>query len=77
VIINFAVLSNYTFKGFVLNLLGLIKHIIKRRDGRAYIDELSLKLCVEENIVKAGLKYLGSSGMLNYTLSDDEQKLFV
>lgn len=77
VIINFAVLSNYTFKGFVLNLLGLIKHIIKRRDGRAYIDELSLKLCVEENIVKAGLKYLGSSGMLNYTLSDDEQKVYL
>jgi len=36
-----------------------------------------LKLCVEENIVKAGLKYLGSSGMLNYTLSDDEQKVYL
>lgn len=77
VIINFGVLPNYTFKGFVLNLLGLIKHIINKRNGRAYIDELSMKLCVEENIVKAGLKYLGSSGMLNYTLSDDEQKVYL
>ncbi|HHV29264.1 single-stranded-DNA-specific exonuclease RecJ [Acetivibrio mesophilus] len=77
VIINFGILPNYTFKGFVLNLLGLIKHIIKNRDGRAYVDELSMKLCVEESIVKAGLKYLGSSGMLNYTLSEDEEKVYL
>jgi single-stranded-DNA-specific exonuclease len=76
IIINFSILPDYTFKGFVLNLLGLLKHIIKKRGGRALVEEISLKLCVEDNIVKSGLKYLMQSGMINYVLSEDEQSFF-
>ncbi len=76
IIINFSILPDYTFKGFVLNLLGLLKHIIKKRGGRALVEEISLKLCVEDNIVKSCLKYLMQSGMINYVLSEDEQSFF-
>jgi single-stranded-DNA-specific exonuclease len=77
VIINFSVLPDYTFKGFVLSLLGILKHIIKKQGGRAFVEEVSLKLCVEGNIVKSGLKFLMQNGMINYILSEDERSFFV
>lgn len=77
IIINFTILPDYTFKGFIMRLLGLIKHTIKNRDGRTFVEEFSMKLCAEDSIIKAGLKFLMASGMINYTLSDDESKVYV
>ena len=77
IIINFSVLPDYTFKGFVTNLLGLIKYIVTRDNGMAYIESIAIKLGVEESIVKAGLKFLKTAGKINYILSEDDIKVFL
>ncbi|HOA97339.1 MAG TPA: single-stranded-DNA-specific exonuclease RecJ, partial [Acetivibrio saccincola] len=37
----------------------------------------SQKLCVEEGIIKASLKYLKAKGFINYILSEDHSKVFI
>lgn len=76
IIINFTLPPDYSFKGFLINFLGIIKHIINNKEGREYIEVLSQKLCVEEGIIKAGFKYLRAKGMINYVLSDEHSKVF-
>ena len=77
IIINFSVLPDYSFKGFVTNLLGLIKHAVTKDKGIAYIDTLAIKLGVEENIIKSGLKFLKDAGKIDYILSEDETMAFL
>lgn len=77
VIINFSCCPQYSLKNFILNLLGILKHIINNDSGRGYTDEISLKLGVEDGILKSGLKYLRAKGMISYFLSQKETKLFV
>ncbi|MFZ5986005.1 MAG: single-stranded-DNA-specific exonuclease RecJ [Bacillota bacterium] len=77
IIISFSILPDYTFKGFVTNLLGLIKYAVKEEYGGVYVEQLSLKLCVEESIIKAGLKFLQAKGMIQYVLSEDDSKVYI
>jgi len=77
IIINFSVLPDYSFKGFVTNLLGLIKHAVTKDKGIAYIDTLAIKLGAEENIIKSGLKFLKAAGKIDYILSEDETMAFL
>lgn len=71
VILNFSVLPDYSFKGFVMNLLGLIKFIVNNQAGRTQVEALATRLCVEENILRAALKYLRARGMVEYSLDED------
>ncbi|WP_010251763.1 single-stranded-DNA-specific exonuclease RecJ [Acetivibrio cellulolyticus] len=77
IIINFNVLQDYSFKGFVINLLGLIKHIVSQDKGRGYIEAISIKLGVEEAVVKSGLRFLKAAGKVNYLLSEDDRRVFI
>ncbi len=75
IVINFSLLPDYTLKGFVLNLMGLLKHIMISTEGRASLEDLAIRMCVEEGILKAALKFLKASGKLEYSI--DEDKLLV
>lgn len=77
IIINFSVLPDYSLKGFVTNLLGLIKYIVTKDNGVAFIEPMAVKLGVEESIVKAGLKFLKAAGKINYVLSEDDEKVIL
>lgn len=77
IIINFTLSPDYLFKGFLMNFLGVIKYTIKNKGGREYIEVFSQKLCVEEGIIKASLKYLKAKGFINYILSEDHSKVFI
>ncbi len=77
IIINFGILPDYSFKGFVMNLLGIIKHIVNHDKGMANIEAVSIKLGVEESIVKSGLRFLKASGKINYLLSEDDRRVFI
>ena len=77
IIINFTLPPDYSFKGFLMNFLGIIKYTIKNKGGREYIEVFSKKLCVEEGVIKASLKYLRAKGIINYILSEDHSKVFV
>jgi single-stranded-DNA-specific exonuclease len=77
IVINFGVLPDYSFKGFVMNLLGLIKHIVNQDKGMCYIEAASIKLCVEESIIKSGLRFLKAAGKINYILSEDDKRVFL
>lgn len=77
IIINFGILPDYTFKGFVTDLLGLIKYIVAQNSGTSYIESMAIKLGVEESIVKAGLKFLKAAGKISYILSEDDLTVFL
>mgnify|MGYP006287273293 CR=1 FL=1 len=71
VILNFSVLPDYTFKGFLLNLLGIIKHVTKNMGGGIHVELACIKLCIEENVLFSALKYLKSMGKIDYTVEDN------
>ncbi|TYQ16251.1 UNVERIFIED_CONTAM: RecJ-like putative exonuclease [Acetivibrio alkalicellulosi] len=77
VILNFTVQPDYTFKGFIMNFLGVIKHIIINKDGRGYLEDMAMKLCVEDSIIRAGLKYLKAKGMISYFFGDEPGRVFI
>jgi len=77
IIISFSILPNYTFKGFVTNLLGLIKHIVIKDKGMADIEGIAIKLGVEESVIKSGMKFLKAAGKINYILSEDDMRVFL
>ena len=77
IIINFMLQPDYSFKKTLMNFLGIIKYTINNKDGREYIEVLSQKLCVEEGIIKACLKYLEAKGMINYILSENYSEVIV
>ena len=66
VVLNFSILPDYTFKGFIVNLMSILKHIINNEGGRTYLENLSVRLCVEEGIIKAALKYIRAAGKIDY-----------
>lgn len=77
IILSFDVIPDYTFKGFVMNLLGLVKYITNNEEGRTYIEQLSIRLCVEEAVVKAGLKFLKARGVMDYVFNESNTKVFL
>lgn len=77
IIINFSILPDYSFKGFVTNLLGIIKHIVTKDKGMIYIEAIAIKLGVEESVIKSGLKFLKAAGKINYLLSEDDTRVFL
>lgn len=72
IILNFSVLPDYSFKGFLSNLLGIIKYAMNNESGYAYISEMAVKLCVEDNLVRAALKYLRAAGKISYGISEED-----
>lgn len=77
VIINFSIIPDYSFKGFITNFLGLAKNTINREFGKAQVEMLAMRLCVEEAVVKACLKYLKARGILDYIYSEDETWVYM
>ncbi len=68
VVINFSINPNYEMKAFLINLLGIIKYVIKHYNGRINLLWLSTRLGVEESILKAALKYLKSLGKISFSI---------
>ncbi|MCX8130462.1 MAG: single-stranded-DNA-specific exonuclease RecJ [Clostridia bacterium] len=75
VIISFLYNPDYSMKGFLVNLLGVIKYLINNESGKSNFESLSSKLCVEEGIIKAALKYLKSLGKVEYSVNLGEEAL--
>ncbi len=72
VILNFSVLSDYTFKGFLTLLFGILKKSTSTGEGYLELYELSMLLGVEEEIVRAALKYLKAAGKIDYIYEPDD-----
>ncbi|PNT92686.1 single-stranded-DNA-specific exonuclease RecJ [Clostridium thermosuccinogenes] len=76
VVLSFAVTQDYTFKGFMTNLMGLVKHIINKQGGRSSLEQLALMLCVEDNIMRAALKYLRTIAPVEF-LENSEDEIYI
>lgn len=72
VILNFSVLSDYTFKGFLTLLFEILKKSTTTGEGSLELYELSMMLGVEEEIVRAALKYLKAAGKIDYIYEPDD-----
>lgn len=70
VIINFSLTPVYSFKGFVTDLLGIIKYIINNDGGISSLEYLSMRLCIEEEIVIAAMKYLCAAGRIDFEINE-------
>ncbi|MCX7923987.1 MAG: single-stranded-DNA-specific exonuclease RecJ [Clostridia bacterium] len=77
IVLNFSVLPDYSFKGFVMNLMSTLKYIINNDDGRVQLETLASRLCVEETIIKAGLKYLRAAGKIKYSWNIDDNRVYI
>lgn len=77
IVINFSYLPDYSFNGFLMNLMGIIKHIVNHEKGMGIIEEISIKLGVEESIVRTALRFLKAYGKINYLLSEDDRRVFI
>jgi len=76
VVINFSVPADYSFKGFMNNLMGLVKHVMNREGGRTSLEQMALKLCVEDNIMKAALKYLKTIALVEFLENSEDEIYF-
>jgi single-stranded-DNA-specific exonuclease len=72
IILNFTCNPDYSFKGFILNLMGMIKHLTAQGSGWVPVEWMASRLCVEEQIVKSALNYLQEAGKVEYYLDDYE-----
>ncbi|MDP4180761.1 MAG: single-stranded-DNA-specific exonuclease RecJ [Bacillota bacterium] len=77
VILNFSTRSDYSFRGFLTDLFGLVKKATMVNSGKIHLDHLSILLCVEEEIIRAALKYLKAAGKIEYSIEDDENTVLV
>ncbi len=77
VVINFSIGADYTFKGFLFNFFGVLKYTITRDSGYAYLEDLAIRMGVEEGIIKAALKYLKFLGKIDYILDGEEERVLV
>ncbi|MCX7709551.1 MAG: single-stranded-DNA-specific exonuclease RecJ [Clostridia bacterium] len=77
VVLNFSVLPDYTFKGFLFSTMSILKFIIVNRRGRVYLEDLAARLCVETGIVKSVLKYLKAAGKIEYFMELDERQVYI
>lgn len=73
IIVNFSAPADYSFSGFLKNLMGLIKYIINKQNSKTNVELLASKLCSEEALVFAGLKYLKILGKINYFVYSDNR----
>ncbi|HEY9061176.1 MAG TPA: single-stranded-DNA-specific exonuclease RecJ [Pseudobacteroides sp.] len=77
VILNFSILSDYSLKGFVLELFGILKRSTAAGEGLFELYDLALLLGVEEEIVIAALKYLRAAGKIDFIHEVDESTVTV
>ncbi|NLL07123.1 MAG: single-stranded-DNA-specific exonuclease RecJ [Clostridiaceae bacterium] len=77
IIINFSIMPDYSFRGFVTNLLGVIKHTVTKDMGNGDVEAIAIKLGVEESLIKSALRFLKAAGKINYLLSEDDTKVFL
>lgn len=77
VVICFSVLTEYGFKSFITGLMGVVKHCVNNQGGRVQIENLAMKLGVEENILIAALKYLQAIGKVDYSIDKNMLLLYM
>jgi single-stranded-DNA-specific exonuclease len=77
IVINFSILPDYSFKGFMTELLGVLKYIINRENGEAKLEQLSMRLCVEEELLIAALKYLNALGKLEFSIDYESNQVYI
>lgn len=70
-LINFSQNPEYSFNSFIVNTLGVIKHIINTKKGMATIQYMENLLCVEESILKNSFTYLRNYGKIEFEINDD------
>jgi single-stranded-DNA-specific exonuclease len=77
IVINFSILPDYSFKGFMTELLGVLKYIINKESGEAKLEQLSMRLCVEEELLVAALKYLKALGKLEFSIDYESNQVYI
>lgn len=66
IILNFTNNAAFDFKSYILDILGVVKHIISTHNGITTLEYLSSILCVEENILKTSFTYLRNYGKIEF-----------
>jgi len=77
IIINFSASPDYSFNGFMLSLMGILKYVANNENGRTRMEYLSSRLCVEEGIVRAALKYIKELGMIELFIDNESNAIFI
>lgn len=77
IVINFSILPDYSFKGFMTDLFGLLKYIINNNNGSMQLEQLSMRLCAEEEIVRAALRYLKAIGKLEFSIDYESNRVYI
>ncbi len=71
VLVNFSIIPDYSFKGFITDLLGILKYVISNDAGLVHLEQLSMRLCIEEEVVVAAVKYLKAAGKIEFELDEN------
>jgi single-stranded-DNA-specific exonuclease len=69
--------SDYNFKTYIMNFLGLVKHVISKEYGKSNLEVFSSILCVEETIILTTLKLMKAYGKLDYDILSDNYTFIV
>jgi single-stranded-DNA-specific exonuclease len=77
VILNFSVISDYSLKGFIMELFGILKKSTTTGEGTFELYELAMLLGVEEEIVITALKYLKAAGKIDFIHEADESSVTI
>lgn len=75
-LVNFTKSMDYTFKNFISNTLGVIKHILNKKNGMASMQYLEQLLCAEENILKTSFTYLRNYGKIEFEIDYQSNIVF-
>ena len=71
IVVNLSILPDYSLSGFMAKLVKLLKYAVNNLGGKVNVEELATKLCIEQPIVYAALKYLNAAGKLLYLFDYD------
>jgi len=73
VVLGFSILPDYSFEGFIRNLLGVLKHIRQKHGGYTSMEYIASLLCVEQPLVATALNFLEYAGKIGMEVLDNER----
>ena len=73
VVLGFSILPDYSFEGFIRNLLGVLKHIRQKHGGYTSMEYIASLLCVEQPLVATALNFPEYAGKIGMEVLDNER----
>ena len=73
VYIGFYEIPDLRFKDYLMRVLKVVKHITLKHNGKSILEDIAVKLGVEDAIIKATLKYLVKIGRIKYFIAEEDE----